>query len=132
MNESQSNRKRPAHFRAFLTTTAVVGIINGVFFLYFLSLPNDRSVLVMGGWGSWAVKGRVTPDWFAVVDIMNFPGSLIGRTCLRLIGLSLPNQAASVLFGQASGTLFWGLIAVIVEFVWTRRETEAIRPNQPT
>ena len=28
---------------------------------YFLSLPDDGSILVMNQWGSWTVKGRVTP-----------------------------------------------------------------------
>ena len=89
--------------------------------MYFLSLPDDGSILVMNQWGSWTVKGRVTPDWFAPVDIMNIPGALIGRTCLWAIGLRLPNQVTWVLFGQIAGTLFWGVIAVIVEFAWTRR-----------
>lgn len=101
----------------------MVGAINGAAFLYFLSLRDDGSIKVMGTFGSWTVKGRVTPDWFAPVDIMNFPGVLIGRTCLRLIGWSLPNQVASVFFGQVAGTLFWGCIATVVELLWTRKRT---------
>lgn len=118
MDETQptrSKRYRPAFRRAFLTTTAVVGAFNAALFLYFLSLPDDGSILVMGEWGSWTVRGRVTPDWYAVLDIVNFPGRFIGRSCLNQLGLWLPNQVSSVLFNQIAGTLFWGCIAMVIE-----------------
>src|SRR5262245_17237166 len=115
MGESTSKQKKPSYLRAFLTTTAVVGVINSAFFLYFLSLPEVE------GKGGGSVMRRAIPDWFDPVLIMNIPGMLVVASC-DWLGLRSPNQVASLLLMLVAGTLFWASIAVLIEFISARRK----------
>jgi hypothetical protein len=115
--------QKPKYGRAFWTTAGIIGGINVALFLYLAYLP-DAPI------GKGGRMMKPIPQWSEAAIVINFPGALATLPFWAGTGQQDSGEWFAVM--QVISTVFWGGVAVAVEWFSFRKRKSPADPAGPT